>query len=309
MKFRVGIFIGVFVLSLFSANLFAKSCRETIPSLICEVAAPIKEPDRYKDNRTCLPLDTSKYQKLILQAFSAYPKFVQDQFCSLKKIYIEQEFFGPAWSTPVDENNPSEILIGLRKKDLDAQVDLQDYGSWFEQQSFGGLQDFKVQPDLPIIMIAPKTIASKPFLLFTFLHELGHSFDYQKHYNRSKDDPKFAGSWTSLQWSDINQIQHQFDFKERKSICLNNCNGTYLAPLKASLLYRDLFSHGFVSQLSATNAMEDFADSFAYYVMSNYMGAQFVVVANKQNFPVSDFINGRAFKKKLIYLQEQFPRP
>ena len=99
---------------------------------------------------------------------------------------------------------------------------------------------------------------------FTLIHELGHTFDYENEYTKSKASRGFEKSWTVISWNDVQDIKPTTEFKERKNICLNNCNGKYLAQTSATSLYDGLYSKGFISQLSSLNAMEDFSYSFAF---------------------------------------------
>ena len=97
-----------------------------------------------------------------------------------------------------------------------------------------------------------------------------------------------------------------FDFPLRKSICLNNCNGNYINPAKAGDFYNVLYGHGFISQLSALNAMEDFAESFAIFVSLNFMATHFeVALPNNTSNPLDEKLNSITFREKLIFLQKQ----
>jgi len=286
-----------------SASPETERCRALIPKIVCEVDPPTNEPDRYKDGRTCLKTDTSRYQATMRAAFDVFPDFLQRRFCQLNKIYIEKDYFGSAWSSAVDEGNPTRFLIGLRKKDIDAKLDVAHYRTWFGQQSFGGNPDFSVNPKLPLVHIIGKSVSSTAF---TLLHELGHTFDYEAKYNVAKGDPAFDKSWTHLSWEDIAAISTSSDFDQRKSICLNRCQGHYLSAASAGGFYRDLFSHGFLSQLSAINAMEDFAESFAFYIAQKYMNIEFEVEASGKRSSVSAAMNDQRFREKLRYLSGRF---
>ena len=99
------------------------------------------------------------------------------------------------------------------------------------------------------------------------------------------------------------QIKPEFDFSYRKDICLNSCNGNFLKPKTAHLVYEEMFKAGFVSQLSSINAMEEFADSFSYFVMSKYLGATFEVQANGKLFAVDKILMSPQFQSKKKFLE------
>jgi hypothetical protein len=265
---------------------FAVFAADCMPAL-CVVAPPAHESDRYQDGRTYLPADTTRYRALIAQALAAYPAPVQKQFCAFKKVYLEESFMGSAWSTPIDEKNPKELLLGLRKSDLDSGATLQTYVSWFQQQSFGGRKDFTENPQLPKVRVTPAKIADLPAVAYTLLHELGHSFDYQR------DEQK---SWKAL----------FKDFKDKKSICLNRCKDRFLDPTKSDAFYESLHENGFLTQLAALNSMEDFAESFALYVLTEQLGADFVLETSTEKFSTRELIHAPEFAPKLSYLKSRF---
>jgi len=276
-------------------------CRTLIPSTICEVGPPKTAKDRFSLNRECINGDVSRYNQMMIQAFDAFPAFLKARMCRVKRIYIEDEFMGAAWSAPIDEKKPTEFLIGLRKAELDANLDLGPGRSWFEQQTFGNHIPYKVDSNLPQLEVkGPRKLTATEF---TLIHELGHTLDYEHEYSKSKSDPLFSQSWTAISWNDIQDIKSDFDFPNRKSICLNHCNGKFIDPKLADAFYKSLFDHGFISQLSATNAMEDFADSFAFYVAINYFYASFKIKNNRKTSDLSSLIKNKSFELKRKYIQ------
>ncbi|RYZ85385.1 MAG: hypothetical protein EOP04_16105 [Proteobacteria bacterium] len=303
MKKFYAIFVLVVALSRgASGDVSEINCLEKIPQLICEVAPPLREQDRYVDGRPCLAVDTQFYVKQITRAFNSYPKFVQRLGCSLKRIYIEQNFFGPAWSSPVDENLPTEILIGLRKKDLDEGADFQIFSTWFEQQTFGGSGRFVPPSEFPLVTIRPRKWAKEPSLIFTLLHELAHALDYLRGYNLPKEHAEYLTSWTHIAWTDLDKVREEFDFPYRKSICLNGCSGDFIEPRQAHVVYREMAMAGFISQLSTTNAREDFADTFAYYVLDRFMQVNVSVRANGFDYSINKTLASPKFRVKIAFI-------
>jgi hypothetical protein len=289
----------------------SKACRQYVKTIVCLVDAPSQEPDRYKDSRKCLS-GSSKYIAPVLETFDAYPPFVQEAVCGLKKIYIEKSFFGPAWSSLAIDSDPNSGLIGLRQSDIDAAIPAALYQSWFEQQSFGGKDDFHIDPDLPVVeIISPKTDALSG-LTYSLLHEIGHIFDYQNKFN---DETCLKGctpgsvSWTTLSWLSIQDPKPNSDFGLRSSICLNNCNGKFISPTNADLLYKEIYQHGFISQLGSVNAMEDFAESFAFYVSATYLEKHFEIhTKSGSTYKLDDVLTSKSFESKLNFLKAHFSK-
>lgn len=278
-------------------------CKAHISNIICEVEAPETEAERFDVGRKCLSVNTDRHRDQIVKAYLLYPEFIQRQFCSLKKIYIEREYTEPSWSKAVDENTPRQIIIGIKKSDLDRGMSLQDFNSWYEQQTFGG-SNTELKSGLPTVKVSPADMSQQPYVVFRLLHELAHSFDYQYRYNRAKDDQGFKDSWTTIYWDEVNTLKPKHNFSYRNQICLLNCNSKYITASKANTVYQQIQKSGFVSLASTVDAKEDFAESFTYYVMKKYMKTSFVIEANKKSFPVDKVLNGKKFKDKKIYLDQ-----
>ena len=286
-----------------------ENCQDHISSIVCLVDSPLKESDRYKDGRQCLS-GSDKYAEPILDAYKAFPSFVQKTLCSLKKIYIEKSFFGPAWSGLADDNDPTSGIIGIRQKELDAKISAELYQSWYEQQSFGLKDNFEVVPDLPLVTILPLQRFKLRGYVYTILHEIGHILDYQRKFNDSecvKDCIPNPQNWTAISWISTQVPKPSSDFKLRSSICLNNCQGKFISASDANELYTSIYQHGFVSQLAALNSMEDFAESFAVFISSKYMNLHFgIYLKSGESYQLDEVLKSKEFKEKLKFLTSQF---
>ena len=286
------------------------NCRKRIETILCLAPAPKKESDRYKDGRPCLE-GADQYLAEVLDAYDRYPSRVQSEICGLKKFYIEKNGIGPAWSGLDDDNDPGSGMIGLRKAELDANVGLEQYNSWFEQQSFTESKDFTAKPDLPNVKVSFEKNQTASWLTYTLLHETGHIIDYKRKF----DDEKCGSgckpsptSWTTISWLDASHPRPEADFEMRSSICLNNCKGKFISSKNATRLYDSIYAHGFISQLAALNPMEDFAESFATYIAAEQMGIHFVVQANKgTRYNLDDVLKSKPFAPKLAFLRKEFP--
>ncbi len=273
-------------------------CGQHISKILCEVGPTKTMPERFTANRPCLNKPIGKYRKIIKNAFEKFPPFLQKRFCSLEKIYVEDEFFGAAWSAPVDEKNPVSFLIGLRKKELDLNRSLAEGLAQFDSETFG--------PSTKIVSYSAVPSNRLTSSEFTLIHELGHTFDYEHNYNRTAKDPEFSKSWTAIAWLDIQEIQPNIDFQFRKSICLNNCNEKFVPTTEAMSLYSGMYAHGFLSQLSSTNAMEDFADSFAFFVADEILKIKIETAVNGHKFSLRQLQTAQAFVKKRDFLRNAF---
>lgn len=284
-------------------------CEEKLVQAICVVDPPASEPDRYKPSRPCLSEETRAYGSAILEAYRSFPKLVKTALCSVQNLYIEKQFFGTAWSAPVNENAPQSMLLGLNKREMDAQLKLEPFSSWFEQLSFGGPKDFTVSPLLPTIAIEPRRWKSATYLIDTLLHEAGHLLDYKYGFNKficsSPNMCKPApGSWTEIAWLSSAVPRPENDFDQRRFICINNCQSTHLDPKKSAEFYEDLHKSGFVSQLSAISPLEDFAETFSLYVKIHVLGQQIHWRDSRGNiYDAKLVLNSMPLKQKITFLE------
>jgi hypothetical protein len=310
--FRVSIlFLYTFYASGLSAAPVEKDkCTQHIEESVCLVDEPATEKNRFRIDRTCLP-GSEIYKEKIIETYKTFPPFVQQVLCGVKKIYIEKDFYGAAWSAMDDPKKLKSPMIGILKKDLDSNLKLQDFLTWFEQLSFGGATDYLALPNLPLMVVSPPEKKEYPYLSLTLLHELGHILDYQKFFNDfkckgNKCKPAPA-SWTEISWQTIEKPKPDFTFKERNLICINRCKDRFINVAKADQFYDDLHSRGFLTQLAAFNAKEDWADTFAFYVSGKYMDIHFQIKSPKGKvYNFDDLLNSKAFARKKQYLESKF---
>jgi uncharacterized protein YjgD (DUF1641 family) len=246
-------------------------CREKLAEQVCLVEPPKIEKDRYRSDRSCeVGADTNVFLRELQSAYDSYPPFVREQMCSLKKIYLEKEFFGDAWS--------DTGIIGINKKLSDADQDAGKKLGAFNEQTFG-VENMNAQPFL-LITITP----SLSSVTHTLLHELAHTFDYRYDFQKK--------GWDKLS---------EADFPLKSKICLNHCQGQFIPTSEAPELYRELREQGFVSQLAAVSAMEDFAETFAFVVERDDMGRSISVEVKSGKFdPLAD----KAISEKIKYVRK-----
>jgi hypothetical protein len=308
MKIALALFFASFPFLSIPANA-SQDCQEKLAKAICIVNSPVKEPDRYKPNRPCIEGETKRYSVQVLDAYGSFPAPVKKILCSVQTIYIEKDFFGTAWSAAVDESDPQEMLLGLNIRELDAQLRLESFLSWFEQLSFGGAKDFTISPLLPMISIDPPRWKSATFLTNTLLHESGHLLDYKYGFNKFVcSDPNkckpLPGSWGEIAWLSNSTPRPDNDFDQRPLICINRCQAVHLDPKKSTEFYRDLFQSGFVSQLSAISPMEDFAETFSLYERINAMDQQINLKDTNGNlYDVKLVLKSDPLKQKVKFIE------
>jgi hypothetical protein len=202
-------------------------------------------------------------------------------------------------------------LIGIRLKEVIANLDAEKYLSWFEQQSFHATADFKVDDTLPKIRFRPEAIGKSSFLIYALLHEMGHIFDYEYHFTdeicdeSGKKCQAKKDSFTTLSWLNQTTARSESEFPLRHSICLNQCKDKFIRAKDTNKLYEQIYAHGFMSQLALINAQEDFTEGFAIYVLSYLMDTHLSVVASDRNFSLDEEMTSTPYLNKLHYYKNK----
>ncbi len=290
-------------------------CRNRIKSLMCLV-----DPATSKGKRECLQ-GGEKYAFHFEQLFDNYPLVLQKVFCSLDVIYIEKVFVGTAYAGTSDEDKL--IVLGIRKSVLDEKLNLHTWASWKEQLSFGGKPDvYEINPQLPEIQVSPVNRAND-FLYFVVAHEFGHILDFANKVNQFKEAcPEWNGtglepecemkedSWGALSWKTNKTPRVENDFSNRTGLCFYWCGQMPLAQTTISQVYNDLIEKSdFISLYSTTQPWDDFADSLAYYVTSNYLHQSYVIDTKQgSQYDIMKKLKSSLFAKKYQYIERFLQR-
>ncbi|MGE3756271.1 MAG: hypothetical protein AB7H97_00865 [Pseudobdellovibrionaceae bacterium] len=193
-------------------------CKENIRKVVCLVD-PVQD-EKIPVNRICLE-GSANYAHFFEEIHDVFPSAMQKMFCSLKKIYIEKQFFGTAYAGEL-RNEQGEYLgaaMGIRKSVLDESLNLHQWASWKEQLSFGGIADsYATTENLPFALTQNQRPDVNDFLYFVIAHEFGHFLDFANGVNRRVNCPQpqpgqpwpeceFAeGTWGLLSWATSEKV-------------------------------------------------------------------------------------------------------
>jgi hypothetical protein len=254
-------------------------------------------------------------------------------FCSLKVIYIE-EFSGSAAAGLMldDAGNITGAAMSIRKSLLDQNLDLHTWASWKEQLSFGGVTDsYQLTSDLPSAETATADGRVNDFLYFAVAHEFGHLFDSANQLNRFEncnnlsapdaepgllgDDAEIeceiaAGSWGALSWKTKLKPHPNNEFSNRSGLCFYSCAGNTLAKSTIPSLYADLYGKtSFLSTYAATDPLQEFADSLAYYLMYKHLRNRYVLDTKQgQQYDVMAKVGSTQFSRHYQYIENFLAR-
>lgn len=292
-------------------------CRVNISKTIC-LAEPATTGQQPMD-RLCLDGGDS-YSVYFEKIYDNYPPSLQKMFCSVKRIFIEKSFPGTAYAGAIynSQGQPTGAVMGIRQSVLDQNLDLQTWASWKEQLSFGGTTNsFAPADNLPRVETSSASNVSE-FLYFVIAHEFGHIFDFANGLNRTSDcttpNPKpgtgdcalAPGTWGALSWERTTKPLAQNDFSNRTGLCFYNCTHP-LSAENVSQVYTDLSQTNFISTYATTQPWDDFADSLAYYLISQNLNASYIIDTRQPNTPhvfdVMTKLHSDLFAEKYQYIQ------
>ncbi len=259
-------------------------CRANISKVLCEVN-PTTDWGNVLE-RPCLGGE-QKYQAILEEVYDSLDGVNKKMFCSLRRIFIEKEFKATAYASLVSKKNQdgsTEMLpgaiMGFRKALLDEQPDFLKWISWKEQKNFIRSED---EFSLPLQYPIYESKLDISLLQYVVVHEFGHMLDFANGLNQEsygnkncflegvstyeeyleKCRPFYeSGTWGNISWKSYAVIQDKSDFWGRGLFCFYDCQ-TYPVAADIEKAYKGLSSSEFITSYASTNAMDDFAESWA----------------------------------------------
>jgi hypothetical protein len=292
-------------------------CRSQISQIICLVdPVDSQAPDQDFFNRPCLP-ESKNYQSFFEAHFDRSPVVLQKMYCHLKKINVEKTSFGTAYAATMPDANGKTIggIIGIRKEVLDHALEFPSFLSWKEEISFGG-SITSTDPRLDLIHYQSNPMSPSFTIDFLLAHEFGHLFDFANHLVQVSDcdwDDKtdtqvgtctvVPNTWGALSWSHAQKALPEQDYFLRDQTCFYSCNGKFLSPLATTTIFNGLMSSNFVSTYAASNMSDDWAESFAYYILSSAQPFNWQVETQGVTFDLTGHFHGDLLAGKRAYIQ------
>lgn len=268
---------------------FTTDCRAKIKTAVCLVNG--------QGDNNC-QTGSENYAPTFEALYDRFPSHLQKMFCTLERIYILKQFYATAYAGLVEDYSNKTIgaEMGIRKDFVDQTFTIDLWASWKEQLNFGGDPDkYSMDPNLPQIHSS-----SQDMLYYVVTHEFGHMFDFANNLTGS-------GSWSELSWEYYDQPTPENDFPLRSSLCFYQCNGNFIQLAKAVDLYNGLFSTNFISIYAASNEMDDWAETLAYYTMNHELNGSYnISLADGTKFDVMNHMNSPLMSKKIAFLEKLF---
>ncbi len=295
----------------------ADDCRVRIKNLMC-LAETFTEGQEVKCEE-----GGQAYAGHFEKLYDAYPPVVQRMFCSLKVIYVLRQFQGTAFAGLVDDGhgNVTGAQMGIRKSVLDQGLNLTTWASWKEQLSFGGVRNsFSLITNLPHVTASIESPRVNDFLYFVIAHEFGHIFDFANKLNRlvncapnvrgERECDMEEGSWGALSWKTNLKPLPQNEFINRDRLCFYKCDTETIPRNSIPPLYAALYDRtSFISTYAATDTWQEFADSFAYYLMhQNQRGLYILDTMQGRSYDVMEKFESDLFAKHRQYIEDFLAR-
>lgn len=282
------------------------NCKAVIRKVICLVGT---------NSRQCQP-GSEAYAEVFETLYDNLPESLQKMFCSMRNLYVEKEFYGTAYAGLVYDalGRTKGVKMGIRKSVLDQRLGLSHWASWKEQLSFGGnpADTYTLTDGLPTI----ETHTDVPVydLLYVIVaHEFGHMFDFGNHINNAAiehaDHSAQLSPWSKLSWKWGEQPLPEQDFRGRDGLCFYECHGNSLETSQVLGLYDGLYASNFITSYAATNPWDDFAESFAFYVVDKMLQMQYTVNSQQdKSYDMIQKLHSDVFAAKYHFVEQLIQR-
>jgi hypothetical protein len=284
-------------------------CKSKIREAVCLVNPTVNGEDPQK--RTCLN-ESDKYQSFFEGHYDRSPPMIKKMYCYLDKIFVEKEFVGTAYASPLIDSNGKIVsgAIGIRKEVLDSPLTFTQWLSWKEETSFGGSLNTTDQK-LGLIKYYSNIDTKDLFLDYVLNHEFGHLFDFANSFNASKEcnydeHPEECTplplSWGEFSWLNEDEPKPESDYAFREQVCFYFCRGKFIDKNNVQSLFEGLINTNFQSIYSSTYPHEDFAETFALFLAHDYSKLNYGVIINGKNFNLTDHFTSDLLKMKRNYV-------
>jgi len=299
-------------------------CRDRIASIICLVE-PASDTDSNLFKRPCLP-ESSQYQSIFERHYDRSPEVIKKMYCHLERVFVEKSFPASAYASPITDSDGKIVsaAVGIRQEILDSPQSYPHWLTWKEEVSFGGSTS-TTAPSMNLIHYQSNDNSPDMAVDFIMAHEFGHVFDFVNKFNQLLDckwekDPNgdmrpvgsctpAPDSWSALSWAGIFQPLPANDYPLRKETCFYFCNGKFLSPNDSAVIFNGLMGSNFVSTYAASNMGDDWAESFAYYIVTKARGVQLQVETQGIAFDLTGHFHSSYMTTKRTYIENFLQGP
>lgn len=274
----------------------ATDCRANIAAVLCRVNPSTEEEMKQGGvTRACLGGE-EVYVQSIERVYDEMDPKVQRVFCSIRRIFVEEQFVATAyasmWPEEVEMDGKKSwivngLVVGLSKQKLFVEnYDISEWMNRKEQTIFGRKMSDDLLPELvPQFTVVNGGYNADFKLLEVFTHEIGHLMDFTNDLNQAEFmqcidrdgnwipgcQPTVMGAFPSISWkSDGTHRAEDLTF-DGKLPCYYGCPEEDLHDINQAVrLYRGYVdSRAWVTPYAMNNSMDDWAETFTYFNLFN----------------------------------------
>lgn len=295
----------------------ATDCRARISHIMCLIDHKI--PQVPNQPRACADSSPS-FSPRLERLYDEMPAPLQKVFCSLDVIFVEPGMSALAYAGVAKDNTEGKTtgaVLGICQSLLDKDWAAQEVVTWKEQKVFGFLSNpFSHKAEGPLAQISISGNLSA--LKYAVTHEFGHILDITNKANNfvcrpgatcnvsSRDPADFANmiptsqSWGALTWASVTTPSAANHFPLWDSLCFYGCRGKQLSAQDIESFYTQLQTTQFVTTYAAVSPFEDFAESFAFFILSNDPNFTYTITTAQGTYPLAFKWASLASKKKFM---------
>ena len=290
----------------------AADCRANIRAVACRVRAKLPgEQVKLVDDRVCQTPDEVLLVE-IEKVHDLLPDKLRNMFCSLRRINLEEDDPGIAYTTVFIESYRDAqgvemirrygFTLGLNMRR--AFGDINEITSRKYQELIGREFREALLPAAPFPEVKARGVKGNVLLLTAIIHEFGHMLETandliymtSRDCDFSQEDPHGAncrflpgGVWASLSWDDFKEIRAIDRIFGIGNLCFYDCvGGPDLKEDQLRKFFEKFIAHqNFVSAYAMASAVEDFAETFEHYVIGSVFNDSERAVEFGIHFPES----------------------
>jgi hypothetical protein len=249
------------------------------------------------------------YIPRFLKVYRQLPPAMQKMFCHLREVRIADGERSDSANMQGIFDNVGQLHsahIEFDRNMLDRHLSLQEWATWKEQLSFGGIRHLhKALSWLPQIdtNIEQKT---EGLLFYLLAHEFGHIFDYANKVNEFHNGHPYS-EWSQLSWVREKGVKLSSTFPFIEKFCFYWCKeGAHIPTSQIRNAYNGLLNSNFISSYATTTPLDDWAETVSYWALNNIPGIFYSVDFKDEDkvytYDVIKKFNSESFSAKKKYV-------
>lgn len=281
------------------------TCQEHMARIVCETRSDINQIIFNRSSVRCRA-HSADYTQVLMQLYDETPEMMRRSLCTLERIYLSDNIYSVAFASAITDRSGRYRggFIGFRKQSFLEQPSAAELVSWKEQMIYGGSSRF-LSNDLDLVQISYDAKMQKlpnDGLFYVLMHELAHLIDLQNRISESRQ-------WMGLSWRSLTVPRSSRGFERQMEICFYNC-ARHINPRHMWNIYSSLQKSGFVSVYAGTRPLEDFAETWAWYLLRKYKSPDYrITVPGKGEIDMNAAFDNPFIAEKMGFIEALWNSP